>query len=77
MSVVREKYEAGLTSGERGRLRKIIRLGKSSAQANTRARVPLKTGEGLSASQVVAREAPERPVFPTNRRRRVGVRMSI
>ncbi len=77
MSVVRGKYELSLTSRERGRLRKVIRLAKSSAQANTKARVMPKKGEGWSASQVVAREVTERPVFRTNRRRRVGERMSI
>ena len=74
--VVQGKYEVSPTSGKRGRLRKVIRLGKSSAQANTKARVMLKKGEGWSASQVVEREVTERPVFRISRRRRVGERMS-
>ena len=44
--MVQEKYGVRLTGQERGRLRRMIRAGRSSAQAITRARILLKTDEG-------------------------------
>ena len=67
--MVQEKYEVRLTSEERGQLRKVIRSGKSSAQANTRARVLLKIDEGWSALRVAAAmDVTERTVFRIKRR---------
>ena len=68
-SHVQEKYEVKLTSEERGHLRRMIRSGRSSAQANTRARVMLKIDEGWTAPQVAAAmEVTERTVFRIKRR---------
>ena len=39
--MVQEKYGVRLTGQERGRLRKMIRAGRNSAQAITRARILL------------------------------------
>ena len=67
--MVQEKYEVKLTSEERGHLRRVIRSGRSSAQANTRARVLLKIDEGWTAPQVAAAmEVTERTVFRIKRR---------
>ena len=67
--MVQEKYGVRLTSEEKGHLRKVVRSGRSSAQANTRARVLLKLDEGWSASQVAAAlEVTERTVFRIKRR---------
>ena len=45
--MVLEKYEVQLSSPEKGRLQKMIRSGRSSAQAITRARILLKIDEGV------------------------------
>ena len=52
--MVREVYGVHLSIQEKGRLRKIIRAGRSSAQAITRARILLKTDEGWTAARVSA-----------------------
>ena len=44
--MVQEKYEVQLSSQEKGRLRRMIRSGRSSAQSITRARILLKIDEG-------------------------------
>ena len=67
--MVQARYRVRLTSEEKGHLRKVVRSGRSSAQANTRARVLLKLDEGWSASQVAAAmEVTERTVFRIKRR---------
>ena len=48
--MVQKKYEVQLSSQEKGRLRKMIRSGRSSAQGMTRARILLKIAEGLERS---------------------------
>ena len=50
--MVQEKYGVRLAAQEKGWLRRMIRSGRSSAQAITRARILLKTDEGWSAQQV-------------------------
>ena len=61
--MVQEKYGVRLTEQERGRLRRMIRAGTSSAQAITRARILLKTDEGWTASRVAeALDVSERTV---------------
>ena len=51
------------------RLRKMIRAGRSSAQAITRARILIKIDEGWTAPQVAtALDVSERTVFRTKRR---------
>ena len=63
------KYEVQLSSQEKGRLRKMIRSGRSSAQAITRARILLKTDEGWTAAQAAAAlDVSERTVFRAKRR---------
>ena len=52
--MVQEKYGVRLAGQERGRLRRVIRAGRSSAQAITRARTLLKTDEGWTATRVAA-----------------------
>ena len=52
--MVREVYGVHLSVQEKGRLKKMIRSGRSSAQAVTRARILLKTDEGWTASRVAA-----------------------
>ena len=52
--MVQEKYGVQLSTQEKGRLQQMIRAGRSSAQAITRARILLKTDEGWTASQVAA-----------------------
>ena len=67
--MVQEKYQVKLTWEERRYLRKVIRSGRSSAQANTRARVLLKLDEGWTAPRVAsAMEVTERTVFRIKRR---------
>ena len=50
--MVREKYGVQLSTQEKGWLRQMIRAGRSSAQAITRARILLRTDQGWTASQV-------------------------
>ncbi len=67
--MVQEKYGVRLATQEKGRLRKVIRAGRSSAQAITRARILLKIDEGWPAPQVAAAlDVSERTVFRTKRR---------
>ncbi len=67
--MVQEKYGVRLAAQEKGRLRKMIRAGKSSAQAITRARILIKIDEGWTAPQVAtALDVSERTVFRTKRR---------
>ena len=67
--MVQEKYGVSLAPKEKGRLHQMIRSGRSSAQAITRARILLKTDEGWSASQVAgALDISERTVFRAKRR---------
>ena len=67
--MVQEKYEVQLSSLERGRLRGMIRSGRSSAQAITRARILLKVDEGWTAARVAAAlDVSERTVFRAKRR---------
>ena len=67
--MVQEKYGVQLSSREKGRLLSMIRSGRSSAQAITRARILLKVAEGWTAAQVaVALEVSERTVFRIRRR---------
>ena len=62
--MVEEKYGVHLSTQEKGRLRQMIRAGRSSAQAITRARILPKTDEGWTASQVAAAlDISERTVF--------------
>ena len=67
--MVQEKYGVQLSTHEKGRLRQMIRAGRSSAQAITRARILLKTDEGWTASPVAtALDISERTVFRAKRR---------
>ena len=67
--MVQEKHQVRLTPEEKGHLRKVVWSGRSSAQANTRARVLLKLDEGWSAFRVAtAVEVTERTVFRIERR---------
>ena len=67
--MVQEKYEVQLSSQEKGRLRNMIRSGRSSAQAITRARILLKVDEGWTAAQAAAAlDVSERTVFRIRRR---------
>ena len=50
--MVREKFAVRLTPEERDQLEHMVRAGKSSARATTRARILLKTDEGWSAPRV-------------------------
>ena len=52
--MVQEVYGVHLSVQEKGRLKKMIRSGRSSAQAVTRARILLKTDEGWTTSRVAA-----------------------
>ena len=52
--MVREVYGVHLSIQEKGRLKKMIRSGRSSAQAVTRARIPRKTDGRWTASRVAA-----------------------
>ena len=67
--MVQEKYGVRLTTQEGGRLERMIRAGRSSAQAAARARILLKIDEGWTAPQVAtALDVSERTVFRTKRR---------
>ena len=67
--MVQEKYGVRLAAQEKRRLCRMIRSGRSSAQAITPARILLKIDEGWSAPQVaVALDVSERTVFRTKRR---------
>ena len=67
--MVQEKYGVRLATQEKGRLRKMIQAGRSSAQAITRARILIKIDEGWTAPQVAtALDVSERTVFRTKRR---------
>ena len=59
--MVQEKYEVQLSSQEKGRLRRMIRSGRSSAQAITRARILLKTDEGWPFGKLRSRPGGRRP----------------
>ena len=66
---MQEKYGVRLTVQERERLERMIRAGRSSAQAAARARILLKTDEGWTAPQVAAAlDVSERTVFRIKRR---------
>ena len=67
--MAREKYGVRLKAEERSRLQQLIRGGRSSARAMTRARILLKMDEGWTAPQTAAAlEVSERTVFRTKRR---------
>ena len=67
--MVQEKYGVRLATQEKGRLRRMIRAGRSSAQAITRARILLKIDQVWPAPQVAAAlDVSERTVFRTKRR---------
>ena len=67
--MVQEKYGVRLAAQDKGKLRRVIRSGRSSAQAITRARILLKIDEGWSGPQVaVALDVSERTVFRAKRR---------
>ena len=67
--MAQEVYAVHLSVQEKGRLRKMIRAGRSSAQAITRARILLKTDEGWTAPQVsTALDVSERTVRRVKRR---------
>ena len=67
--MVQEVYAVHLTVQEKGRLRRMIRTGRSSAQAITRARILLRTDEGWTAPRVAeALDVSERTVRRTKRR---------
>ena len=67
--MVQEKYGVQLSTQEKGWLRQMIRAGRSSARAITRARILLKTDQGWTASQVAAAlDISERTVFRAKRR---------
>ena len=67
--MVQEKYGVHLSAQEKGRLKKMIRAGRSSAQAITRARILLKTDEGWTAPRVAeALDVSERMVRRAKRR---------
>ena len=51
---MRESYEVNLSGQEKGRLRKMIRAGWTSAQAITQASILPKTDEGWTAPQATA-----------------------
>ena len=62
-------YAVHLSVQEKGRLKKLIRGGRNSTQAITRARILLKIDEGWPAPQVAtALDVSERTVFRTKRR---------
>ena len=67
--MAREKYGVQLKAEERSRLQQLIRGGRSSARAMTRARILLKMDEGWTAPQTAAAlEVSERTVFRIKRR---------
>ena len=62
--MVQDKYEVRLAIQEKGRFRNMIRAGRSSAQAITRARILLKIDEGWTALPVAtALDVSRRTVF--------------
>ena len=64
-----EKYEVRLKSEERSKLQQMIRSGRGSARAMSRARILLKMDEGWTAPQAAAAlEVSLRTVFRINRR---------
>ena len=64
-----EKFGVRLSAAEKRRIRKMVRAGRSSALAITRARILLKTDEGWSVSQVAAAlHVSEPTVFRAKRR---------
>ena len=50
--MVRDKYAVRLTSEQREEVRRLIRVGKSSARVTARARILLKSNDGWPAPQV-------------------------
>ena len=67
--MAQEVYGVHLNTQEKGWLKKMMRAGRSSAQAITRARILLKTDEGWTAAQVAAAlDLSERTVFRAKRR---------
>ena len=67
--MVQEKYGVRLATHEKGRLRQMIRAGRSSAQAITRGRILLKVDAGWTAPQVAtALDVSERNTVRTKRR---------
>ena len=67
--MVQENFEVRLSPAEKEQLRKLMRAGRSSARAITRARILVKTDEGWNASQVAAvLDVSERTVFRAKRR---------
>ena len=67
--MVQKKYEVRLSSEEKRLLRKVVRSGRSSAQAITRARILLKVDEGWTAAQVAtALDISERTVIRARKR---------
>ena len=67
--MVQENFEVRLSPAEKEQLRKLMRAGRSSARAITRARILVKTDEGWNASQVAAAlDVSERTVFRAKRR---------
>ena len=67
--MVREKFAVRLTPAERNQLEHMVRAGKSSARAATRARVLLKTDKGWSALRVAqALDVSEGTVFCLKKR---------
>ena len=68
--MVQEKYSVRPAPREKGRLRQMIRSGRSAAQAITRARILLQTDEGWTAAQAAtARDVSERTVFRAKRQK--------
>ena len=67
--MVQEVYAVHLTVQEKGRLRRMIRTGRNSAQAIIRARILLRTDEGWTAPRVAeALDVSERTVRRAKRR---------
>ncbi len=67
--MVQERYGVQLPAEERSRLRQMIRSGRSSARAITRAHILLKLDEGWTAPKTAgALDVSERTVFRTKRR---------
>ncbi len=67
--MVQEVFAVHLTVQEKGRLKKMIRAGRNSTQAITRARILLKTDDGWTAPQVAtAFDVSERTVHRVKRR---------
>ncbi len=62
--MVQGKYGVRLAGEEKGRLRRMSRSGRSSAQAVTRARILLNSDEGWTAAQVAAALDPSERMVP-------------